>query len=69
MLLPFDKQEIKRRPRIKRMKVYDCGVDFVLMKCEHCGYDNGWQQYDSSITELKKGWPCPVCNKQTTEVK
>jgi len=53
------------RPRIFRMKIADGGVSFTDLKftCPKCGYDDGWKQHDLSITEIKRGIPCPVCNK------
>lgn len=62
--LLFAKEFIARRKPIKRMRVYDCGHEMVLMKCDHCGHDNGWQSHlGNSITDLKRGWPCPKCNE------
>lgn len=50
------------------MHVYDAGSGgtdghHAALKCAHCGWDNGWDHYyDATISELKKGIPCPKCN-------
>jgi len=35
------------------------------MKCKKCGHEAGWM-YFKSITECKRGAPCPICNKGAT---
>lgn len=60
----FTKEQVprSRKPR-KLMHVYDAGdYNHVWMKCAHCGYDDGWQRKDNTLTELKRGLPCPKCN-------
>lgn len=53
------------RPRLKRMTIENVGlcpweVHFV---CAYCGYDHGWRQFpNASISDIKKGMPCPKCN-------
>lgn len=58
-----------RKPHRKRrvlMRSYDFGTngDVVAYKCNRCGYDSGWIHYEESLTltEIKKGLPCPKCN-------
>lgn len=34
----------------------------VCMSCKRCGYESEWL-YLASVTEAKRGKPCPVCNK------
>jgi hypothetical protein len=34
----------------------------VHFKCGRCGHDGGWWQVDT-VTEAKRGEPCPKCNK------
>ena len=60
----FTKEELPRSKSIKRMHVTDAGHAWweVHFKCGHCGYDAGWKQYDNTLTELKRGLPCPKCN-------
>ena len=61
----FKDEEFPRSKPKKRMHVVDAGTDFghVHMVCKHCGYDDGFQfKYDNTITELKRGLPCPECN-------
>lgn len=65
--LLFSKHDLPRTPPIKRMHVIDAGYDHghVHMHCDHCGYDDGFQfVYDNTLTELKRGLPCPECNKE-----
>ncbi|KXV70536.1 hypothetical protein AD951_02705 [Acetobacter malorum] len=66
MLFPLP--SLPRRKRVKRMHVADAGhlpggaqkgIRFV---CSHCGYDTGWIQDTRSISDNRKGLPCPACN-------
>jgi hypothetical protein len=34
----------------------------VCMTCIHCGYESDWMTC-ATITEAKKGKPCPQCNQ------
>lgn len=61
MLFPETKPP-RKKPR-KLMHVSDAG-DGVLMECAHCGYNSGWFHTDKTVTELKRGLPCPECNKE-----
>lgn len=63
MVQLFTKEQIPRSKRTKRMHVVDAGTDnWVEFKCRHCGHENGWKQFpDKTITELKRGLPCPKC--------
>lgn len=70
----FTREQAPRtRKPIKRMHVHDCGpspyksesgkeAHFVWLKCGHCKHDNDWMHFEGTITELKKGLPCPKCN-------
>lgn len=62
----FTAEQAPRSPNIKRMHVVDAGSDFghVHMVCTHCGYDDGWQMKLETLTQLKRGLPCPQCNKK-----
>lgn len=58
-------KNLPRRKNIKRMKVADAGTDpeHVQFKCPHCGYDDGWAIWKgATLTDLKRGMPCPKCN-------
>lgn len=60
----FDKPP--RRSRGQLMHVFDAGdADGLIceMKCSKCGYRSGWLHF-STITEAKRGLPCPQCNKE-----
>ena len=54
------------RPRIVRMHVVDAGGNYdVHLKCSTCGHDAGWvnlEQLGLTISQAKRGVPCPVCN-------
>lgn len=54
------------RRRVVRMHVFDAGGDFdVHLKCPTCGHDAGWvnlEQMGITVSEAKRGVPCPFCN-------
>lgn len=59
-----------RRPKIVRMHVTDagdggCGMDggafIACFKCKRCGHAVEWVKVQS-VTEAKRGLPCPKCN-------
>lgn len=63
----FSKYEIPRRPPRKMMHVADAGhlpggSKGIRFKCSHCGHDTGWIADEWTITENRRGHPCPVCN-------
>jgi hypothetical protein len=62
----FDKQDIPRSKRIKRMRIYDVSFsEEITMECSHCGYSTGWIYVgDKTRGELIKGLPCPKCNEE-----
>lgn len=65
MLFPPD--ALPRAKPVKRMHVADAGhlpggakgISFV---CGHCGHETGWIHDEWTITENRRGLPCPVCN-------
>lgn len=71
-MLLFDKKDLPRRAPLKRMRVADAGefpdgrpcIQFV---CPHCGYDTDWIEDTSTITENRRGLPCPRCNPDSPE--
>lgn len=57
-----------RKPRQWRMHVCDAGPDgetatLVRFKCQRCGHESEWTSM-STVTEAKRGLPCPVCNSK-----
>lgn len=60
----FTKNQAPRSKPIRRMHVHDAGCDGIThFICSHCGYDDGWQYYpEKTLTDLKRGLPCPRCN-------
>lgn len=61
MSLLFD--ELPKSKPVKRMHVNDAGgPELVEMICGHCGHNTGWINPGKTITELKRGLPCPKCN-------
>lgn len=59
--------EPPRGPRIKRMRVVDAGNfpdggKMIEFKCPHCGYGTGQIYDEHTVTENKRGLPCPACN-------
>lgn len=64
----FTSEALPRAANVKRMRVVDAGTihGHVNMVCGHCGFDDGFQYiYDNTVTELKRGLPCPKCNDPT----
>jgi hypothetical protein len=54
-------------PRRVRMHVADAGhlaggAKGIRFRCRHCGHDTGWIADEKSVSENKKGLPCPNCN-------
>lgn len=55
------------KPRVKRMHVVDAGnypdgrkcIHFV---CRRCGHDTGWIVDEWTVSENRRGRPCPTCN-------
>ena len=63
----FDRTELPRARPVKRMHVLDAGhigggQKGIRFKCGHCGHDTGWIADEWTITENRRGQPCPVCN-------
>jgi rubrerythrin len=51
----------RRKPR-KLMHVFDYGSGMAHFKCEHCGYDDDWTPAAQTVSEDRRGRPCPVCS-------
>lgn len=46
------------------MHFSDIGTDSATFECKKCGTETGWLVVgDLSITAIKRGIPCPGCNK------
>jgi predicted RNA-binding Zn-ribbon protein involved in translation (DUF1610 family) len=60
----FQKTELPRSAPVKRMHVADAG-DGIRFECPHCGHDTGWIADEWTVTENRRGLPCPECNKQS----
>ncbi|WP_107495541.1 hypothetical protein [Thalassobius sp. I31.1] len=51
----------RAKPRVM-MHVADAG-EGIRFECEKCGHDTGWIADEKSVSENKRGLPCPVCNE------
>lgn len=58
----FDLPKKPRKPRQWRMRVADAGYRCIQFKCPRCGYDTGWIIDDRTVSQNKRGLPCPTCN-------
>jgi DNA-directed RNA polymerase subunit RPC12/RpoP len=64
-MFSLDGTKPRRAPRVM-MHVAEAGqgnsgkvIQFV---CSKCGHDTGWFGDEKSISENKRGIPCPLCN-------
>lgn len=57
--LPLDMPRTRQR-RIM-MHVVDAG-DGIQFRCNTCGHDTGWIVDEKTVTENRRGMPCPKCN-------
>jgi len=57
----FTKEQAPRTKRNVLMHVVDAGSDMIHLKCK-CGHDTGWIKETLTVTEYKRGVPCPKCN-------
>ncbi len=62
------KPEVQRAPRQHRMHVWDAGDSgdnelpiMCVFHCGRCGGSSEWTKV-KSVTEAKRGIPCPTCN-------
>lgn len=56
-----------RSPRKVRMRVMDAGhlphgVKGIEFECKKCGHNTGWIEDIWTVTENRRGLPCPKCN-------
>lgn len=58
-----------RSQRVWRMQVADAGhmpggaVKGIQFICPRCGHDTGWIEDSWTITQNRRGLPCPCCNQ------
>lgn len=62
----FDRPRI---PRVVRMHVIDAGLredgaEIAVYRCSRCRRETDWTEF-RTITEAKRGIPCPACNSVT----
>lgn len=62
----FPEKKLPRRSPRVMMQYRDGGVgnegEIVQYECPKCSTRSGWEDA-GSITEVKRGIPCPECNK------
>lgn len=61
-----DTKPPRAKPRVL-MHVIDAGGEgahdvMALMQCAKCGAESEWLSF-KNVTEVKRGIPCPECNK------
>lgn len=64
-------ETITKQRRRKLMHVADAGEfgdkgPICMMQCAKCGEETDWLEFES-ITEAKRGIPCPKCNPTAGE--
>lgn len=52
----------RSRPRRVMMRVVDAGDEVIQFRCHACGHDTGWLVDTKTVTENRRGMPCPKCN-------
>lgn len=62
----FGYSKKRKKPRVM-MKVIDAGNGFgdgkvIMFKCFKCGHNTDWIEDTKSVSENKRGMPCPHCN-------
>ena len=61
-----------RRVSVKRMHVADAGCEAISFECHHCGHKTGWLMWNRkeiTVTEARRGLPCPKCNPDTKAIQ
>lgn len=62
----FTPMQAPRRPRRVMMHVADAGngagCKVIQFRCNKCGHDTGWLVDERTISENRRGLPCPICN-------
>lgn len=70
LYLPGFEPTPQERRRVIRMHVADAGhmpggTKGIRFTCDRCGHDTGWIEDFWTISENKRGQPCPECNKES----
>jgi hypothetical protein len=57
----------RQRPRVM-MHVVDAGNaagagKIIIFVCRSCGYSTNWIEDTKTVSENKRGMPCPQCNR------
>ena len=63
----FPVLERQRARPMKRMRVVDAGhlpggAKGIRFECRRCGHDTGWIPDEWTVSENRRGLPCPQCN-------
>lgn len=53
----------RSRARRVMMRVVDAGDEVIQFRCSRCGHDTGWIMDTKTVTENRRGMPCPKCNE------
>lgn len=51
----------RRKPRVL-MRVTDAGDRYIEFTCARCGHVEAYHGDTGTVSENKRGRPCPVCN-------
>ena len=67
----FGHVKTRQKPRTM-MHVSDAGNGFgdysvIEFECRKCGHNTGWIKDEKSVSENKRGMPCPNCNPNKTK--
>jgi hypothetical protein len=62
--------ELPRRAPVRRMHVAEAGhlpggQPGIRFECGRCGYDTGWIYDTETVSENRRGLPCPNCNAES----
>jgi DNA-directed RNA polymerase subunit RPC12/RpoP len=64
-MFSVDGKKPRRPPRVM-MHVVDAGQSeggpIICFGCTKCGHNTDWIEDDQSVSQNKKGRPCPECN-------
>jgi DNA-directed RNA polymerase subunit RPC12/RpoP len=56
----------QRATPVRRMHVIDAGYDgYFRFHCRRCDMENEFHDPDLTVTQAKRGIPCPKCNEAT----
>lgn len=43
---------------------YEAGDTVIQFQCIHCDHNTGWIKDNQTMTENRRGIPCPICNEE-----